>query len=99
MRRVALVCLCLPWVAAAQAPEPGEMLYENHCTACHESTVHVRGRTRVTSLRDIEDYVQRWSGYLKLDWGASERDAVRDYLNQSFYGFFDTEPPAPPQQP
>jgi mono/diheme cytochrome c family protein len=97
MRCAALVCLCLPWTAAAQVPGQGEMLYQNHCTACHESTVHVRERTRVGSLADIEAYVQRWSSYLELGWSAAERDAVRDYLNQSFYGFFDTEPPPPPR--
>lgn len=84
--------------AVAQEPDPGEMLYQNHCTSCHESTVHVRERTKVATAADLDAYVQRWSDYVQLGWGDGERAAVRDYLNLTFYGFFDENPPPPPSK-
>ena len=46
MRNLPLLLLALPALAVqAQEPGQGEMLYQNHCTECHESTVHVRERT------------------------------------------------------
>ena len=83
-------------LAHAQEPDRGEMLYQNHCTECHESTLHVRERTKVTMLADLEAAVRRWSDYKQLAWADAERNAVRDYLNQSFYGFFEASPPPPP---
>jgi mono/diheme cytochrome c family protein len=94
----------LPWMAAltlspaapAQEPDLGRLLYENHCTECHESTVHVREHTKVKSLADLDAFVRRWSDYRKLGWGDAEVGAVREYLNLTFYGFFDDTVPPPP---
>lgn len=80
----------------AQEPDQGEMLYENHCTECHESIVHVREQPTVKTFAELEAAVRRWSDYKQLAWADAERNAVRDYLNQSFYGFFDAFPPPPP---
>ncbi len=82
-------------LAHAKEPDPGEMLYENHCTECHESIVHVRAQTKVARLADLEVFVRRWSDYKELEWTDKERNAVRDYLNQSFYGLFEDSPPPP----
>jgi hypothetical protein len=98
-RQLRLLLLALPALAAqAQEPEPdrGEMLYQNHCTECHESTVHVRERTKVATRADLEAFVRRWSDYKQLAWSDTERNAVADYLDQTFYGFFETSPPPPP---
>lgn len=88
--------LVLPALASAQEPDQGQMLYENHCGACHESTVHVREQARAATLADVRAYVQRWSDYLDLGWGDDERDAVIEYLNLTYYGYFDEEVPPPP---
>ncbi len=89
-----LLCAGVP----AQEAGEGEMLYQNHCTACHESTVHVRERTKVAGPSDLAAYVQRWSDYLDLGWGDAERGAVMEYLNLTFYGFFDDSAPPPPSK-
>lgn len=65
----------------------GRMLYENHCTHCHVSVVHVRENRRVVSLRVLEGWVRRWSREEKLPWGEEEIAEVVDYLNQRFYKF------------
>lgn len=76
--------LCGAGAQAAQ-PERGRLLYENHCTACHTSVVHVRGDHRVHSLDDLRQQVVRWAGELQLDWGRRELLDVMAYLNDTYY--------------
>jgi len=63
----------------------GQMLYENHCTVCHASVVHLRTDRRAKSLPEIRTWVMHWSGYLKLRWGKEEVEDVVQHLNQRFY--------------
>lgn len=65
----------------------GQMLYENHCQVCHTSVVHVRETRRARSLKDLEYWVTRWSGELKLPWSAEEISDVVDFLNRRYYKF------------
>jgi len=81
-------------VAAAltlTAPGPdmgrGAMLYENHCTICHTSVVHVREDHRATSDVEVESWVRRWSTDQKLGWSQQDVDDVTSYLLQTFYKF------------
>jgi cytochrome c5 len=69
------------------APTRGQMLYENHCTRCHESTVHIREARRATSIKALESWVIRWSDQQQLDWGPGEVRDVVDYLNRRYYKF------------
>lgn len=63
----------------------GQLLYENHCQGCHTSVVHVRETRRVHSLKDLQHWVTRWSGELKLQWSVDEISDVVDYLNGRYY--------------
>lgn len=63
----------------------GQMLYENHCQRCHTSVVHVRETRRARTMKDLEDWVRRWSGELKPAWSADEINDVVDYLNRRYY--------------
>ncbi len=79
-----------PAVAASKATvnDPtslGEMLYNNHCTTCHESNAHIRAKHQVHTRNDITHWVTRWSTYLKLKWTNTDIEAVTDYLNKSYY--------------
>jgi len=65
----------------------GQLLYENHCTVCHASVVHLRTDRRAQSLPEIRTGVMHWSGYLKLRWGKEEVDDVVNHLNRQFYKF------------
>ena len=71
-------------VAAASR---GELLYENHCTVCHESIVHIRANRKAKSLADLRGWVARWSGELKLKWSNEEIDDVAEFLARRFYKF------------
>src|SRR5688500_2999796 len=71
----------------APTPSRGEMLYENHCTSCHDSIVHVRNNRRAKSLADVEYWVQRWSFDTGLAWKQSEIDDVTQYLVRRYYKF------------
>ena len=78
--------------AAAAKPTPemvsrGELLYENHCIACHESTAHIRHDRRAKSLPALEGWVIRWSNQQRLNWNAAEITDVVDYLNRRYYKF------------
>ena len=65
----------------------GELLYENHCKTCHNKNIHSRGSNKVNSIRDIRQWVIRWSRNLNLDWQNSDIDLVTDYLNNEFYRY------------
>lgn len=68
-------------------PARGQLLYENHCTVCHASVVHLRSDRRAQSLPEIRTWVMHWSDYLKLRWGKEEVDDVVNHLNRQFYKF------------
>jgi len=69
------------------APSRGQLLYENHCTSCHDSVVHVRANRRAKSSADVAYWVQRWSFDTGLGWKADEIDAVTQYLMRRYYKF------------
>ncbi len=65
----------------------GQLLYENHCTACHEKSVHSRKHYKANSINDIHQWVIRWSNNLELGWGKHDVDVVTDFLNRRYYHF------------
>ena len=75
-----------PVTAQSASSDRGRLLYENHCTVCHESVVHVRDERKVDSRQALLAYIARWQNYLGLGWSADEMDAVREYLNETYYG-------------
>ena len=90
--------LALPLVVSAESPERGRLLYENHCTECHESSVHIRERSSVKNIEDLHAYVARWRRVLKLEWRLEEHRDVVAYLKGGFYDF-DDEPAMPTTSP
>lgn len=65
----------------------GQMLYENHCMACHESVIHIRTKQRTQSLLALQGQVQYWAAYLQLSWGKEEINDVATHLNNRYYKF------------
>jgi hypothetical protein len=68
-------------------PPRGQLLYENHCMACHESIVHIRLRQQALSLPKLRARVLHWATYLQLRWGKEEIEDVVGYLNRQYYKF------------
>ena len=65
--------------------ERGQQLYENHCRLCHESWVHTRATSRITSVSSLRQRVAAWNIHSGLDWGEEEIHDVTDYLNRHYY--------------
>ena len=76
-----------PATPSAQSVSRGQLLYENHCMACHESVVHIRHDRRVQSYKALQDQVERWSTQQQLGWSAGEIADVVDYLDRHYYKF------------
>ena len=80
------VCLTQP-VIAQPSPLRGMELYENHCTACHTSQVHIREKRKAKSLAQIESWIRHWVKELKLSWTDEEVKEVLTYLNLRYYEY------------
>lgn len=65
----------------------GQLLYENHCMACHESLVHIRNNQSTRSLPDLQRQVRHWADYLHLHWSEEEVGEVERYLDSRYYKF------------
>ncbi len=82
-------------IAAASAPVCGQerdlvrgmYLYENHCTECHTSVVHVQKEPKATNLEEIEAFIRRWVEYKELPWSEDEILDVRAHLNALYYKY------------
>jgi len=74
-------------VVTKQATERGQLLYENHCTACHNDSVHSRRHGKARSINEIRQWVLRWSRHLELDWQKYDVDQVTNFLNRRYYHF------------
>lgn len=70
-----------------ESQDRGKLLYENHCTGCHNQFIHNRNSGKVNSARDIRQWVIRWARNLNLDWEMDEITLVTDYLNEQYYHF------------
>ena len=79
-----LLCYSIPASAGA---DRGQLLYENHCTSCHASTVHVREQRKSKSPAELRAWILRWSGELKLNWTGDELADVYRHLNNRYYKF------------
>lgn len=80
---VALLCAIACASNAADGVR-GRALYETRCIACHETSVHSRGKRVAGSCAAIREQVIRWS---RGEWSAEEIDDVTLYLNERYYGF------------
>ncbi len=67
--------------------ERGRLLYENHCTSCHASTLHVRDQRKTKKPAEMRAMILRWSRELKLNWSENELADVYRYLNNRYYKF------------
>ena len=87
----------LPLHAQAPAIAPpgrGELLYANHCIACHTTQVHWRDKRVVADFSSLVAQVARWQTNTGLDWSSEEIQDVVRYLNATMYHFPDPAPRA-----
>jgi len=73
--------------ALAADLERGQQLYENHCTGCHESQIHIRAQSKAKNPTELRWQIARWQEVLELPWTAAEVDDVQLYLNAEYYHY------------
>jgi len=95
VKRHAAALAALAFATTAGATEPqatrGELLYQNHCQGCHESTLHVRTDHRATSPAEVHTWVRYWADREKLGWTNEDVLEVSNFLVARYYRF---PPPA-----
>ena len=69
----------------------GQMLYENHCTSCHESMVYIRTNRKATNYKELGHWVNQRAAWLNLGWTNVEKQEVLQYLNERYYKYPLTE--------
>lgn len=65
----------------------GQVLYENNCTACHESVARVSERRTLKSLPALREQVARRANEARLLWSGEEVEAVVRHLDSVHYRF------------
>lgn len=65
----------------------GEMLYSNHCIACHTTQVHWREKRLATDWTTLEKQVRRWQRNTGLSWTDEDVASVARHLNNLYYHF------------
>ncbi|MBK7062738.1 MAG: cytochrome c [Rubrivivax sp.] len=95
MNRWTAVLLTLATLLSAAAPcaaqglaapgSRGQMLYANHCVACHSTQMHWRDKRLVTDWDSLKTQVRRWQATAQLNWSEADIDDVARYLNDSIY--------------
>ena len=72
----------------AQKEKPrGQLLYENHCGGCHETSVHGRDPRKAASISEVRHWINVWQKELKLNWTDADIDDVTTYINLKYYQF------------
>ncbi len=77
-------------MAQAQSAVPasrGQLLYDNHCVACHDRQVHWRDAKVVTNWPTLVAQVRRWQAIEKLAWTNDDILQVARHLNAAIYGY------------
>jgi hypothetical protein len=87
---IGLSLCALALAGRAQNVSRGEMLYANHCIACHSAQMHWRDQRAATDWDSLKLQVRRWQQAALLGWDDSDVVEVTRYLNERIYRF----PPA-----
>jgi len=75
--------------ADARAPDAarGQVLYEQHCGACHTAGIHYRRDTLPVSRDDLRGLVDVFRRQAGVAWTPEEIEDVVEYLNRTRYHF------------
>lgn len=71
--------------AQAQPASRGQLLYDNHCIACHSTQMHWRDKKLVADWASLKVQVRRWQATAQLNWSEDDIDDVARFLNDAFY--------------
>lgn len=74
-----------PALAQGATPGRGQLLYETHCVACHDTQKHWRDDRIVRDWAGLVEQVRRWQGRASLNWPEADVLAVASHLNDRIY--------------
>lgn len=84
----ALVPVLALWpMPAAWAQDRGELLYNTHCVACHNTQMHWRDKRQVVDWASLRAQVRLWQATGMLAWEEADIDQVARYLNETYYRY------------
>jgi mono/diheme cytochrome c family protein len=81
----ALLPLAVGAQGLAQPGSRGQLLYGNHCGACHTTQMHWRDKKLVTDWDSLKVQVRRWQAAAQLNWTEDDIDDVARFLNDTHY--------------
>lgn len=85
---VAFVAACTTVHAQTAAPASrGQLLYDTHCLACHDTQVHWRDGKRVRNWDTLVAQVRRWQAVADLRWSDDDILQVARHLNARIYRY------------
>ena len=70
---------------ALPPPTRGQLLYETHCIACHNSQMHWRDARVARDWPGLVAQVRVWQERGKLQWSADDIGEVARHLNDTIY--------------
>ena len=65
----------------------GELLYANHCIACHTVDIHWRDQKLVSNPSSLRAQILRWQALSGLAWDSDDIAEVARYLNALHYHY------------
>ena len=65
----------------------GELLYANHCIACHTVDIHWRDQKLVSNPSSLQAQILRWQALSGLAWDSDDIAEVARYLNALHYHY------------
>jgi len=63
----------------------GALLYDTHCTACHDREVHWRDKSTVTDWKSLVAQVRLWQVNGDLKWNEEDIIEVSRHLDMRYY--------------
>jgi mono/diheme cytochrome c family protein len=75
-------------LAQAQTPPPesrGQLLYNNHCIACHTTQMHWREGKLAKDWDSLKAQVLKWQANAGLQWSDADIADVARHLNDTIY--------------
>ncbi len=88
--RVGVVLALVSGASHAQSTLPaprGQLLYDNHCVACHDKDVHWRDAKVVNGWPTLVAQVRRWQAVARLQWTEDDILQVARHLNNTIYRY------------
>ena len=73
--------------AGASDPANGKMLYDKHCTTCHDTSVHTRPNRIIHTYEDLENRVKFCDTASNAHFTPAQIADVVDHLNATYYKF------------